>query len=326
MNVCLRDIAESRSIAPCFVHRPAIGPRILLAVSVAVVVAGWMSLPVKADIPMSEYIKVFFEQAGKPYDKPVTFRIDCYGYRYDPGPEPPTRVPGSYEPQPVYAISGDCPHYGCKISHSLYLNYMEIEYCDLVAETEGQEYHLPKFASQPVDTCDGKGVECTLSVDLPISAAVLPLSPTPPFSAKASPSATVPPLSSTLPAGDSPLPFQIGSSSAYEEQFLVALFITLLIEVPMLFAMVRFAFGLRTIGAGRLSIAGVLASGLTLPYLWFIAPVILDGVYAVIVGEILVFLVEAGVYVLVLQVSIRRALLVSFIANLASLVVGLVLL
>jgi len=94
----------------------------------------------------------------------------------------------------------------------------------------------------------------------------------------------------------------------------------------MLFAMVRFALRLRTIGTVRLCIAGVLASCLTLPYLWFIAPVILEGVYAIIVGEIVVFLVEAGIYVLVLQISIRRALLVSFIANLVSLVVGLVLL
>jgi hypothetical protein len=75
-----------------------------------------------------------------------------------------------------------------------------------------------------------------------------------------------------------------------------------------------------------LLITGVLASSLTLPYLWFIAPLILGDPYALIVGEILVFLVEAGIYILVLQISLRRALLISLIANLASLVVGLVLL
>jgi hypothetical protein len=312
MNVRPKNFTQFRSIAPCPFHRLASAPGILLAVSVTIIIAGWMYLPVKADVPMSEYITVFFEQEGQPYDRPVSFRIQCYGYKYDPGPAPPTRVPGSYEPESVYRISGNCPHYGCKITHSLYLNYIQIEYCDLVAVTEGQEYTLPKFASRPVDTCDG--IECTLRVELPIPVAVLPLSPTPPTSA------------TTSPAGDSPLPFQIDTSRAYEEQFLIALVLSLLIEVPILLAMVRFAFKLRTIGTVRLSIAGVLASCLTLPYLWFIAPVIFGGVYAIIVGEIVVFLVEAGVYALVLQVSIRRALLVSLIANLASLAVGLVLL
>jgi hypothetical protein len=299
---------------------------VLSAVSMAIIIACLTCLPVTADIPMSEYITVFFEQEGKPYDRPVRFHIDCYGYKYDPGPQPPTRVPGSYQPEIVYAFGGDCPHYGCKITHSLYLNYVQIEYCDLVAETEGQEYTLPKFASRPVDTCDGEGIECTLRVELPIPAAGVPLSSPRPASATPSPASAALSLSPTPPTGGSWLPFQIASSRAYEEQFLIALFFTLLIEVPMLFAMVRLAFGLRTIGTVRLFIAGVFASCLTLPYLWFIAPVVFDGVYAVIFGEILVFLVEAGVYILVLHLSIRRALLVSFTANLASLVVGLVLL
>jgi hypothetical protein len=172
MNVRSKDLTSFRSIAPCPFHRPTSAPRILLAVSVAIIIAGWMCLSVKADIPMSEYIAVFFEQGGKPYERPVRFRIGCYGYTYKPGPMPPTRVPGSYEPQLVYAISGDCPRYGCKIPHRLYLGYMHIEYCDLVAETEGQEYTLPKFASWPVDTCDDEHLECTLRVELPIPAGV----------------------------------------------------------------------------------------------------------------------------------------------------------
>jgi len=39
----------------------------VLAVSIAILVAGWMCLPVRADIPASEYITVFLEPGGRPY-------------------------------------------------------------------------------------------------------------------------------------------------------------------------------------------------------------------------------------------------------------------
>lgn len=297
MDVYGKDSLEVSYLTACPITRLASPSRILLAIGVAIATAGLMCLTVSADVPMSEYITLFFEQDGRPYDKPVRFQITCYGYRWDPGPAPPTKVPGSYQPESVYGIIGDCPHYGCKISHQIYLNYRHIDYCDLVAETETQRYTLPKFASEPVDmsTCDG--IECSLRVDLGTSA-VLPVSP-----------------------AQSPL--QIAHSRTHGEAFLIALFFTLLIEVPILFAMVRFAFRLRTIGSFRLFITGVLASSLTLPCLWFITPAISGAAYALVVGEILVFLVEAGVYVFVLQISLRRALLVSFVANLASLAFGL---
>ncbi len=108
--------------------------------------------------------------------------------------------------------------------------------------------------------------------------------------------------------------------------FLILLLLTLLIEVPILLAMVRYAFGLWTIGWPKLLVTGVLASALTLPCLWlFMARADFGAPYALVVGEILVFLVEAGIYALVLKISIRRALLISFVANLASLALGLVL-
>jgi hypothetical protein len=163
-----------------------------------------------------------------------------------------------------------------KISHSIYLNYIHIDYCDLAAKTESQDYTLSKFATTPVDmsTCDG--TECSLRVDL-ITSAVLPispappasatpspaptvpalspsppasatpspaptvpaLSPSPPASATPSPAPTVPALSPTPPTGASASPFPIASSRAYEVEFLIALFFTLLIEVSILFAMAR---------------------------------------------------------------------------------------
>lgn len=112
-----RDGTESDRITSCPVHRLTRSIRILLAVCAAVITAGSLCLTAKADIPVSEYIRVYFEQDGKPLDQPVSFRITCYGYEFDPGSTPPTRVPGSYEPEIVYSISGNCPRYGCKIAH-----------------------------------------------------------------------------------------------------------------------------------------------------------------------------------------------------------------
>jgi hypothetical protein len=308
MHVRPEDLTTPSCTTSCSVHRLNRASQMLLVVCVVITCTGLMCPPVRADIPMSEYIRLYFEQDGSPCDEPVRFDIACYGYRWDPGPAPPTRAPGSYQPETVYRIRGNCPNYGCRISHSFYLNYIHIDYCDLVAQTEGWDYTLPRFASAPVDlsTCDG--MECSLRVDL-VTSAVLPVS-------------AVPPPSDTPPS----FPFDIADSRTYEEQFLIALLFTLLIEVPILFAMARFAFRLRAIGMPKLIITGVLASSLTLPCLWFIAPAILGAPYALIVGEILVFLVEAGIYALVLRIGIRRALLISFIANLASLALGLVLL
>lgn len=323
MDMHSSDRAELGPFTAWPFHRRTLMPRILLPICVAIIAAGCVCILAKADVPVSEYIRMYFEQEGEPYDQPARFRITCYGYRYDAGPEPPTRVPGSYEPEVVYSISGRCPHYGCKIAHELYLNYLHIEYCDLLVDAEDQEYTLSNYASSPMSACEG--MECWLRVDLATSA-VLRASPEPSPDALPSPAPTAPPMSPTASTDTSPSQFESGDSRTFEETFLIALFLSLLIEVPILCAMVRFAFRLRDIGWPKLLITGVLATALTLPCLWFIAPEVLDAPYALIVGEILVFLVEAAIYALALRIGVRRALLVSFAANLASLVLGAVIL
>ena len=119
------------------------------------------------------------------------------------------------------------------------------------------------------------------------------------------------------------MPMAIDLTAVVEKRFLMALLVTLLIEVPILFALARLVPGMRAIRVPRLLVAGLLASALTLPYLWFIVPVFLRGVDGLVIGEMLVFLVEAGIYMLVLRIDVRRALLVSFVANLVSLALGL---
>lgn len=326
MDVHPRECVAFGHITSCPVERPTKFARMPLAICLAILLVGSVCLAAKADVPMSEHVRVFFELEGKPLDQPVYFRVTCYGYRWDPGPDyPPTRVPGSYEPEIVYRFSGNCPQYGCKIAHSIYLNYLHIEYCDLLVEAEDQDYTLPKFASAPVDMSTCNGMECSLRVDL-ATAAVLPVTPETSSSASPSPAPTAPSRSATASTGTSPPLSETADSRTYGELFLIAWLLALLIEVPILFAMVRFVFRLREIGWLKLLITGGLATSLTLPCLWFIAPEVLGAPYVLIVGEILVFLVEAGIYALVLQIGIRRGLLISLVANLASFALGAVLL
>lgn len=111
----------------------------------------------------------------------------------------------------------------------------------------------------------------------------------------------------------------------YERAFLLSLCITLAIETPIVFLIAWYKYKIREWYS--ILFAGLLATVLTLPYLWFVLPVFVgDRVTYLIVGEVLVFVVEVLVYHWVLGVSFRQALVLSFVANMASAILGLVLL
>ena len=65
---------------------------------------------------------------------------------------------------------------------------------------------------------------------------------------------------------------------------------TLAIEIPIVFVMVRYVFG-KPHTEKILLVAG-LASALSLPYLWFIVPAFVDARLYLIWGEIFVVLVD----------------------------------
>ena len=110
----------------------------------------------------------------------------------------------------------------------------------------------------------------------------------------------------------------------YQTKFLISLIVTLIIEVPILFFMLRFFYKNKKISLRKIISIGIVASALTLPYLWFVlSPFILLNYY-LYVGEILVFLVEALVYYQFLELKFRRALVLSFVCNLISFIVGLI--
>jgi hypothetical protein len=79
----------------------------------------------------------------------------------------------------------------------------------------------------------------------------------------------------------------------YETRFLLALITTWAIEIPVLIALIRFVFRDKAIPIIKIIGIGALCTALTLPYLWFILPPYVDAAYYVMIGETLVFLVEA---------------------------------
>jgi len=71
---------------------------------------------------------------------------------------------------------------------------------------------------------------------------------------------------------------------------------------------------------------GFLASLLTLPYIWFILPPYIDARFYVYTAEVLVVIVEAFMFNRLLDLKIIDSFKVSFIANLCSFLLGLILL
>lgn len=112
----------------------------------------------------------------------------------------------------------------------------------------------------------------------------------------------------------------------YEHMFLFSLVLTIVIETVMLFIVVRRFFNVNKeyINDAILLFAGFVASFATLPYLWFVLPFFIreHHVY-VALGEIFVFVVESLIYYFVLDLTIRKVLILSFICNLISFLAGL---
>jgi hypothetical protein len=114
----------------------------------------------------------------------------------------------------------------------------------------------------------------------------------------------------------------------FEVRFLIAAGITVIVETAVILCIIRLGFkiGASKVSWGRILFAGFFASFATLPYLWFVLPAFIHS-YALMVafGELGVFLLEAGAYVFLLNLPAGRTLILSFAANIASILVGLLL-
>jgi hypothetical protein len=111
----------------------------------------------------------------------------------------------------------------------------------------------------------------------------------------------------------------------YEQLFAGALFFTVLVETAMLFICARLLFrmGAREAPDALLLFCGIFLSFATLPYVWFIFPLMASGAVYVALAELFAFAAEAIGYKFILSVDWRRAAALSFICNACSFLLGL---
>lgn len=111
--------------------------------------------------------------------------------------------------------------------------------------------------------------------------------------------------------------------------FLLCLLITIVLESLILFLLIRVIFKIKKEELNNIILifSGFYASFSTLPYLHFIAPALFsNNLYLIIFGEFWVFIMEAIFYKFILKLSIKKCLLISFLCNLFSYFIGLIIL
>jgi hypothetical protein len=111
----------------------------------------------------------------------------------------------------------------------------------------------------------------------------------------------------------------------YTRLFLTYLTMTIAVETPVLFLIVRYGWKMppEVISARIILLAGFLASFCTYPYLWYVVPeLIADPQTALVFGETAIVLVESFLLLAILRIPFLPAFLASFICNLVSLAFG----
>jgi len=101
------------------------------------------------------------------------------------------------------------------------------------------------------------------------------------------------------------------------------LLITVLIESLILLFIIRFLFKNKKLSLKKIFSFGILASALTLPYLWFVLPSYIALNYYIFVGELVVIVIEAVIYNNFLGLNLKKAVIASFICNVFSFAAGL---
>lgn len=112
----------------------------------------------------------------------------------------------------------------------------------------------------------------------------------------------------------------------YEIQFLFSLLLTIIIETVILFIVIRRLLKItnKSISNNILFFLGSFCSFSTLPYLWFLLPFFIHNYfYYVLIGEIFVIILESFIYYFILNIGYKKAFIVSFLCNLISFLIGL---
>ena len=111
----------------------------------------------------------------------------------------------------------------------------------------------------------------------------------------------------------------------YGIYFLFSLLLTLVVELSVLFLVVRYLLKIK-IPVKEILYWGILVNLFSLPYLWFVFPLFIWSRYYILIGEILVVLIESVIFLRVFRINLKKALFLSFLTNIASYFLGIVVL
>jgi hypothetical protein len=106
----------------------------------------------------------------------------------------------------------------------------------------------------------------------------------------------------------------------YVWRFLGAFARTEIIEISVLFLLVRLALGMskKKISHAQLLFVGFLTSFATIPWLWFVLPRFVDLSKYILLAELGIVLVEAVIINRILKIKFKQSFAVSLVCNSAS--------
>lgn len=102
---------------------------------------------------------------------------------------------------------------------------------------------------------------------------------------------------------------------------MASLFVTVFIEIICVLLVSFYVFKKKE-RLMRIVFVAACASMLTLPYLWFLFPMILPEGWYELLGESIIISFEALIYFIILQYKLWEAFTISIVANIASVFVG----
>lgn len=130
-----------------------------------------LSTPTLADIISPTRINLYFQKNNRPYNEPLDFEVVCYGYSWMPVVRNPDKLLSNHFPHRVFSLSANYKRYGEQITRNIYLNYITIEWCEIIGNTNGKEFQIKNLPKLPLENCEWlPGIfgeeECDLKVDL----------------------------------------------------------------------------------------------------------------------------------------------------------------
>jgi hypothetical protein len=113
-------------------------------------------------------------------------------------------------------------------------------------------------------------------------------------------------------------------SMSYGSLYLISLFVTIIVEVPvLLFAQKLLRTGLKV---KEILYWSVFANLFSLPYLWFVFPLFIPRHNYILTSETLITLIEMIIFSKTLKLNLKKAMALSIIANTISYFAGLAIL